>query len=75
MKTLFLRFKAPTPAFWRRVQKVAGGLLAVVVALQTGATEPAWLIERLPFAFTVLTTIVTLAQFTCTDTPTDQPVS
>ena len=55
------------------MQKAAAAGLALVVALQAGTTGPAWLTAALPTAFTVLTTVVALAQFTCSDTPADQP--
>ena len=73
--TLFARFTAPTPAFWRKVQKVAAGALALVVALQAGISGPQWLADALPVAFTVCTTVVTVAQFTCSDSLADQPLT
>lgn len=69
MNELLARLKAPTPAFWKRVQKLAAAGLALVVALQAGTSGPPWLSDALPTAFTVLTTIVTVAQFTCADAP------
>ena len=72
MKILWNRLISPTPAFWRKVQKCAAGALALVVALQAGATAPAWLVTALPYGFTALTTVVAVAQFTCSDSPADQ---
>ena len=73
MRQLFARFTAPTPAFWRTVQKAAAAGLGLVTALQAGTTGPAWLTAALPTAFTVLTTVLAVAQFTCSDTAVDQP--
>ena len=73
LRTLFARFTAPTPRFWRNVQKVAAGTLGLVVALQAGISGPQWLADALPVAFTVCTTVVTVAQFTCSDSPSDTP--
>ncbi len=78
LRQLYDRFTAATPRFWRTVQQVAGALLAAVVALQAaGAGVPPWLLPHLPTAFTVLTTVVAVAQFTCSDppAPADQPAS
>ena len=75
MRQLFVRFTAPTPAFWRNVQKAAAAGLALVVALQAGTSGPVWLTNALPTAFTVLTTVLAVAQFTCSDSPADQPIA
>ena len=75
MRQLFTRFTAPTPAFWRNVQKAAAAGLALVVALQAGTSGPAQLTAALPVCFTVFTTVLAVAQFTCSDSPADQPAA
>jgi hypothetical protein len=73
MKTLFARFTAPTPAFWRKVRNLTVGVgAAAEFVLHYEATPEGWL-PLLKTVATIAATAAFVAQLTCTDSPTDQP--
>ena len=72
MKTLWQRFTAPTPQFWRRVRLVAGGLAAGITAAAHYDLAPAEWLPLLGKLATVAASISATATFTCTDSSADQ---
>jgi peptidoglycan/LPS O-acetylase OafA/YrhL len=73
MRTLWQRFKAPTPAFWSKVQKIGSGILAVAVYLLTADTTPAEWLPIIRHVITAVGAIVAMAQFACKDSTENSP--
>lgn len=77
IKHAYQRFKAPTPAFWKSVQRKLVRLAAMFVAL--GALYEAtpagyineWVITWITYGGIVCGTGAIIAQFACEDQPTD----
>ena len=66
--TLAQRFKAPTPKFWKKVQKLAiavGAVAGVIVAAPI--TLPAAVVTVAGYAITAGTVAATLSQLTVED--------
>lgn len=66
--TLAQRFKAPTPKFWKKVQKIAiavGAVAGVIVAAPI--TLPAAVVTVAGYAITAGTVAATLSQLTVED--------
>lgn len=77
IKHAYERFKAPTPAFWKSVQRKFARLAALLVVLG-GIYEatpdgylPEWIIDYITYGGVICGVIVAVAQFACEDQPND----
>lgn len=71
------RFKGPTPAFWKSVQRKFARLAALLVVLG-GIVEaapdgylPEWILTSITYGGIICGVVVAVAQFACEDQPTN----
>lgn len=75
LKVSYARFKAPTPTFWKSVQRKFTRLGALFLVLggiyesQPDGTLPAWILTAITYAGIGCAVIIAVAQFACDDEP------